>query len=587
MANSGQSVEDRKRRLFLKSIGVVGASSVLAGCSGGGDGGSGGSDGASGDGSDGGDTESGDGTSSDGESSTDTGSSGDSMLGEVVITHGRTPSQTDPHFHSLRHVTDALKCCYEGLMLSDTSYAPAKMIPKLATDWELVDDTTFVMDVRDGVSFHNGDTLTPEDVQFSFQRMADPDIGGASQQQGDYEPILDEVNVDNDDHSVTLHMKKVDSLIELVVAASSDIVNKEWVQERSQSEVAAEANGTGPYRLDRMQDGVEMSFVRFDDWWGTDVIGEWIGEPYTDVEQPIPERITFRGSSEASTRANQVISGQSHLVTNLNPSDYDRVDGNESARIKQYEIDRTQYIAMNDLHEPFDSLEFRKAMNYAVDSEAIVEQIMGGRATAEGQPAPSSWPGYNPDVEPYPYDPEEATRLVEASGYTDELEIGLQAAFGRVSKGREVALAVANQITESVPNVTVNVEELSEAALDEVKRGAGPDDQEGRGAFFMNNTGGSPAHAARGKVNSYIYSGGHSNTFSDEEIDALFEEAVTAPREDLDEIGHEMMQLVHDKAPWLFLFIRAGAWGVNNEIDMAADANETMEPYEIHPYDGN
>jgi peptide/nickel transport system substrate-binding protein len=242
---------------------------------------------------------------------------------------------------------------------------------------------------------------------------------------------------------------------------------------------------------------------------------------------------------------------------------------------------------MNDLYEPFDSQEFRQAMNYAIDSEAIVEEVLNGRGTAEGQPAPPSWPGYNPDVDPYPHDPEEATRLVEESGYTGEMELELKAAFGRVSKGRETALAVANQITESVPNVTCTVNEMSEAALDDIKRGSGPEDQEGRGDFFMNNTGGSPAHAARGKVNSYIYSGGHSNTFSDSEIDALFEEAVSAPRDELDEIGHEMMELVHEKAPWLFLFIRGGAWGISNEIDLAPSANESMEPYEIHPYDGN
>lgn len=569
MANNGQQVEDMKRRKLIKAVGGTSLAAVVAGCSS--------SEGESGDTDDTGETSTG---------GTGTAASGAS-LGEVVISHGRTPSQTDPHHHSLRHTSDALINVYEGLMLLDTSREPAELVPKLATDWELVDDTTFVMDIREDVQFHNGDSLDVEDVAFSIRRMADPDIDGATQYQGDYDAILDEVNADEEGNSVTMHLTKQDSLIAQVVASASDIVNKSWVEERSREETAREANGTGPYQLDQMQDGVEMTLTRFDDWWGNEVIGDWIGEPYSDIEKPIPERLTFRGSSEASTRANQVIAGDSHLATNLNPADFSRVDSNGSARIKQFTIDRTQYIAMNNLYEPFDSQEFRQAMNYAVDTEGIVEEILNGRGTAEGQPAPPSWPGYNPDIEPYPHDPEEATRLVEESGYTGEIELELKAAFGRVSKGRETALAVANQITESVPNVTCTVSELSEAALDDIKRGSGPPDQEGRGDFFMNNTGGSPAHAARGKVNSYIYSGGHSNTFSDPEVDALFEEAVSAPRDELDEIGREMMQLVHEKAPWIFTFIRGGAWGINNEINLAPSANESMEPYEIHPYNGN
>lgn len=581
MAKKSQKLEDMNRRKLIKTVGSAGLGAVLAGCSGGGT-----EDGSTGGSSDGTPTESAGMTATESESE-DTAMSGAPSLGEVVISHGRTPSQTDPHHHSLRHTSDALINVYEGLMMLDTSREPAQLVPKLATDWELVDDTTFVLDIREGVQFHNGDTLGVEDVVFSIRRMADPDIDGATQYQGDYDAILEEVNGDEEDRTVTMHLTQRDSLIAQVVASASKIMNKAWVEERSREETAAQANGTGPYQVDRMQDGIEMSLTRFDDWWGNDVIGDWVGEPHTDIEHPIPERLTFSGSSEASTRANQVIAGDSHLVTNLNPADFDRVDSSEGARMKQFTIDRTQYIAMNDLYEPFDSQEFRQAMNYAIDSEAIVEEVLNGRGTAEGQPAPPSWPGYNPDVDPYPHDPEEATRLVEESGYTGEMELELKAAFGRVSKGRETALAVANQITESVPNVTCTVNEMSEAALDDIKRGSGPEDQEGRGDFFMNNTGGSPAHAARGKVNSYIYSGGHSNTFSDSEIDELFEEAVSAPRDELDEIGHEMMELVHEKAPWLFLFIRGGAWGINNEIDLAPSANESMEPYEIHPYDGN
>jgi peptide/nickel transport system substrate-binding protein len=99
----------------------------------------------------------------------------------------------------------------------------------------------------------------------------------------------------------------------------------------------------------------------------------------------------------------------------------------------------------------------RQALNYAVDKEAIVEEVMGGMATVlNGQPVSPHYWGYNAELEPYPYDPERAKELLAEAGYPDGLEIRMSSPRGRYMNDAEIAQALAGQLREV--GVEVNLE---------------------------------------------------------------------------------------------------------------------------------
>jgi peptide/nickel transport system substrate-binding protein len=113
--------------------------------------------------------------------------------------------------------------------------------------------------------------------------------------------------------------------------------------------------------------------------------------------------------------------------------------------------------------EPFDSVEFRRAMNYAVDLESIVENVLQTFADGTGQPTLEGFTGYNEEIDPYPYDPEKAEELIEESGYAGA-ELELHTPVGRYLKDLEIAQATAGFI-DDLENVSATVNQREFANL--------------------------------------------------------------------------------------------------------------------------
>lgn len=560
----GHGAETEKRRAFLKGVATVGLGAMLAGCGGGGDKTDdvGGGDGGNGNG---------------GSGSSDGGTDGGEEF-EVEVVFGVMPAQTDPHTHSDAEITDTLSAIYEYPFWMDQTQKPAQMVPKLATEWGYADEKVYRTKIREDVKWHNGDTLTPEDVKWSMERISDPDVDVVSDLQGDW-TNLTEINVDESDNSVLWHLEDRDPLFDIKIGARSDIMNKKWVQERSQEEISREANGTGPYKLEEFNQGIEIVVSKFDDWW----------QKSTDIDvqgaiDPLPDRIIFRGADEASARANQVIAGEADIAKNINPEDYGRIDSSDAGRMKFFDIDRTHYVMMNETKEPFGSKKVRKAFNYAVDNVGIVEAILNGRGTPVGQVAPPVWPGYNEEIEPYPHEPDKAQELYDSSG-AGEHTFELHSRFGNVPKAREIALAIADQLTQSISQVTVEVNQVDAGTFNEKRKADGT--FEGRARMWTGTTGGSPPHAGRGKLDSYVYSEGHSSGTNNEEFDAMFEAIETAESyQETVEMAKETQSWVHDHCPWIFCWSMQGSVGMSNRIDLEIPAQEDLHPYRIKQYQG-
>ncbi|WP_142859161.1 ABC transporter substrate-binding protein [Salinigranum halophilum] len=539
------------RRAFLKLTGGAAATAALAGCSG-----TGGSEG------DGESTE--EPTESGGEStemSTEAPEEGGSeSMGDfpVTIVQGTMPSGLDPHDHRETPTDVVMLHAYEGVL---TRTADGTITESLATGYERVDgENTVTFEIREDVSFHNGDALTPEDVAYSINRIVQEDVGFASPQRDQLAGVTGAEATG--ETTVTVSNDGLNPIVFSEFATYCDVVQQRWVEERSKAEVGQDMNGTGPFQLASYTEDEEVVFEPFDGYWGDAV----------EVTE-----LTFRAASEAGTRVNQLLQGEADVVVNVPPQEVQRVNDNADTRIAAAPSTRIIYNAMRYDVEPFSSQAFRQAMNYAVDLDSIVENVLGGFGSPTGQPTLEGFVGHNPDVDPYAYDPDEAERLVEESGFAGA-EIELNTPVGRYLKDLEIAQAVAGFIDE-LPNVSATVRQRDFGSLvDELLTG----NIEDKPPWYLIGWG--EATFDGGLVmTALLTSDGALSSWSNEEFDTLLSDAGNQAGDTREATLQEANALAHDQAPWIFLNRQFSVYGVSERVAWEPRSDERIDASAMSP----
>ncbi|VTT87211.1 Oligopeptide ABC transporter, periplasmic oligopeptide-binding protein OppA (TC 3.A.1.5.1) [Halorubrum sp. DM2] len=525
---------------MLKYAGTAGAVG-LAGCSGnGGDGGDGG------DGSDGGDGMDGD-DGSDGEDGSD---GGDAF--ELGVTMGQMDSGLDPQDHAETNTEIIVGQAYEGLLDRDKQ---GGIIAGLANEWERTDDGSVRFVLRDGLTFHNGDEVTPEDVRYSIRRIVFEDVGIVSPQSNDL-GVVDEVTAG--DGEVTVSFEGYNPIAFQLFATNGEIVQQSWVEENGGDYINRNANGTGPFRVTEYNSGTEVLYEPNEEYWD--------GAPAVD-------ELRMSASSESSTRVNQLLAEETDIVTNVPPNEVSRVNNSDVATINSVASARIIFLQMRYDVEPFSSQQFRQALNHAVDVESIIENVLNGFGNITGQPTLEGHVGYNPDIDPYPYDPDEAERLVEESGHAG-VEITLETPIGRYLRDVQIAQAAASQI-DSLPNVSCEVEQREFSSL--VQDVTAPDIED-RPHFNLLGWGNAEFDGSQ-TLTPLLSSSGALTVLENDEMDGLLEDAeATEDPDERVEILQEANQLAHDLAPWVFMHQQFSVYGVSNDISWEPRADEFIDP---------
>jgi len=540
--------DETNRRNFLKFTGAsaVGAVSLLAGCTGDGDDGDGGDGGNE---SDGGDDNGGDG-------GTETVSIPDDF--PVGITQGNMPSGLDPHDHRETPTDVVMLHAYEGLLSRD---AEGSVIAKLATDYEVVEEGRLRFTLREDVQFHNGDDFTAEDAVYSIRRIVKEDVGFASPQRDQLAGIAD-AEVAEDGAAVDAVSDGINPVAVSEFATYCDIMQQSWVEERDKSDIAGEMNGTGPYMLDSYTEDEEVVLTRFDDYWG---------------DPAPPSEVTFTAAAEASTRVNQLVNGETDVVVNVPPQEVGRVESSDAASVEAAPSTRIIYNAMRYDVEPFSSQEFRQAMNYAIDLESIVSNVLDGFGAQTGQPTLEGFVGHNSDVDPYPYDPDQAESLVESSGMAGA-EIELHTPVGRYLKDLEIAQAVAGYVDE-LSNVSASVRQRDFGSLvDDLLTG----NIEDKPPWYLIGWGEATFDGGL-VITALLTTDGLLTSFSNEEVDQMVAEASQQQADQREQTLQDVNSILHDQAPWIFLNRQFSVYGASSRVDWDARSDERIAAYEMSP----
>ena len=429
---------------------------------------------------------------------------------DVVITQSQMDSGLDPQDHRETPTDNIVTQAYEGLYERDRE---GTIVPRLATDFERVETGHFRFTIRDGVSFHSGDSLQPEDVAYSINRIVDPDVGIESPQLDQLAGVTGAEVASTDDRTVDVFSREdgelvVNPIVFSLFGSYCDVMNKSWVEDNSQSFINQNMDGTGPFQLSNYEQGVSVELESYSDYW--------------DDEAEI-STLTITAAEEPSTRVSRLLGGEADIVVNVPPEDVSRVNNNEGTEVSAVPSTRIIFNAMRYDVEPFDDARFRRALNYAIDIDSIVENVLQTFGTPTGQPTLEGFVGHNESIDPYPQDQERAEELIEESGYAGA-EITLETPIGRYLRDVAIAQAVVDQV-DQLSNVSAELEQLEFLTLaNKVTTG----NIEDKPPWYLLGWGNTTFDASQ-TIIPLMTTDGSLTSYKNEEFDALIDEAQSLP----------------------------------------------------------
>lgn len=362
-----------------------------------------------------------------------------------------------------------LRNTYEGLIGYD--HQTLEPIPALAESWEVSDDgTVYTFTLREGVTFADGSTLDAADVKYSLDRLANRETGTSYTAGVILSNVVGWADVRPPQPSVGEGTPTPEPVTPAESLSGVEVIDERTVQITLSAptstflsrltlpggfiipEGAAEgfdfstgSVGTGPYTVTENVPSDYITLTANESYWG--------GAP--DVDE-----VTIRVIPEQSVQLLEYEAGNLDLVR-VPQSDLIRVrdDAALSAQLLEIPVLSTFHLRVN-LNDPVlgDPL-VRRALAQAIDRQAIIDSVLQGQGVPADGLYPPGLSAFDPDSDPFPYDPEAARALLAEAGYPDGVEITLRT--GQIETEVRVLNAIAQTAAPAGFTITVNSTERS------------------------------------------------------------------------------------------------------------------------------
>ncbi len=321
------------------------------------------------------------------------------------------------------------------------------IVPSLAESWETSDDgTVWTFHLRQGVTFHNGDPFTADDVVATWEYG----ISDSSSWPEKYNIATAVEKVD--DFTVTVTTDGPKPLLLVTMHDFWSIIPKNYMDEVGVDGFLAKPVGTGPFMFKEWVKGDHLTYVANPNYW--------------QAGYPKAAELVFRFIPESATRVAAIQQDEVDIVTRLSAEEAESLKSSAGVNVIQYQVPRIYYIAFDNLSSGIDTpiadAKVRQAMNYAVDVDGIIKALFAGNGQRAAGYVASSELGYG-IVPPFPYDPEKAKALLTEAGYADGFEIGMACPSGVFAAFQEVCEAIVSNLGDV--GITVNLEMMESGAF--------------------------------------------------------------------------------------------------------------------------
>ena len=339
----------------------------------------------------------------------------------------------DPHQTVAAGTREVLFNIFEGLVKPNSD---GEMIPAVAEKYTLSEDgTTYTFTLREGVKFHNGQTVTAEDVVYSINRCA-------AVPEGQEKPLVAAFSA----------VKSVEALDEKTVAVTIAQRDLEFISYMTAAIIPADYEnqdtapvGTGPFKFVSRTPQQDFVMERFEDYWGAPA---WL------------DKVTYKICENADALVMNLNGGSIDLCAHLTSAQASQL--NQSFQVLEGTMNLVQAIYLNNQAKPFDNQMVRQALCYAIDRQGIMDMVADGHGTAVGSSIYPAFAKYFlPElVDKYPHDVAKAKELLTQAGYPDGFDMTISVP-NNYQPHMDTAEVVAEQLREAGINVTIQPVEWS------------------------------------------------------------------------------------------------------------------------------
>jgi peptide/nickel transport system substrate-binding protein len=428
--------------------------------------------------------------------------------------------------------------------------------PSLAESWsESEDGLTYEFKLRQGVTFHNGDPLTAEDVKFSFDRYR-------GQSATLFREKIKAVEI-VDPLRVRFHLKEpwpdFMTFYSSMSASAGWVVPKKYVERVGDDGFKKHPIGAGPYKFASQKEGIELVLEAYEGYWR---------------KVPHVKTLVMRSIPEDSTRLAMLKTGEADIAYAMMGPMAEEVKRDPKLTLAYSEGQGIFFIYFNEQanpKSPWHDLRVRQAVNFAIDRQALSDQQTLGASPPTANIVPRAFEFALP-IEAYPYNPEKAKQLLKEAGYPNGFDAG------EITSGppyHSLAEGVANYL--QAVGIRIKMRPMERAALFAALK-------EKKLTGLTSSGSGTLGNAAT-RLEPYIVSWGEFTRISYPDIDELFKQQL-AERDykKREALLHQIQRLVHERAMYAPLYELVWPNGVGPRV---AEAGFGLIPHFFYtgPYE--
>ncbi|WP_339949897.1 ABC transporter substrate-binding protein [uncultured Albimonas sp.] len=477
----------------------------------------------------------------------------------------------DPHAQNEGPTIALTGMIYEALVTRD----PAMTLqPELATQWEPVEGG-WRFRLREGVSFHGGESFEAQDVAFSIRRAMAPSSDWREQ-------LSSIVEVETPDPLTVILRTSGPNPILPNQLTNVFIMDSGWAEAigaavpqdyaaSQETPAVRQANGTGPFALEERRPDELTVLTAHEAWWGRGLFPGNLA------------RIEYRPMRNPATRVAALLAGDVDLVLDPPLQDLARIRAAQGMKVTSAPQIRTIFLGMDQAsaelrssdvvgRNPFGDRRVRLAINHAIDRFAIRDHVMEGLSYPTGLLTPPGVHGVTPDIDaPYPFDPERARALLAEAGYAQGFSVRLDCPNDRYNNDEEICQALVPMLARVGIEVTLDLQPRTRHF---------PRIQNRETDFYMLGWG-TPTLDSAFVLDYLVEAGGAWNAtgFDNLRLNELV--AAMATETDLarrDAMIAEAWEIVRDQAPYAPLHHQVIAWATSDRVEAPICPDDALRP---------
>lgn len=429
--------------------------------------------------------------------------------------------------------------------------------PSLAETWKWNDPTTLELSLRKGVKFHNGADFTAEDVAYTFNKMSAKDSGVADRGIIDWIDHVEKV----DDYTVRIKTKTPFPQALAYLSGALPIYPHEYYEKVGSEGMAREPVGTGPYHAVSIDPGSEYRLEINDDYnWGS------------PKGTPKIHNIAIRELSDVQTQVAELLSGGIDFTPDLTADFVTKMKGMPGVEVSSTPTLRIHYLAFDvtekSENQALKDVRVRRAINYAIDREAIVKNLLGGAAKVVDTPChPLQFGCDTSAAVKYAFDPQKAKELLAEAGLSKGLKLTI---YG------EPPAVGGDAMIENLRQVGID------ATLNRMPYEAYRDLQmAGKAPAVYTNWGSYSLPDASASI-SFFFKGSEDDFAKDSAVMDLLKAADSEVNETQRKQDYaDAIKLITDKAYWVPMFTGVRNYGWSSSLNASVEADELPRLFEF------